>query len=101
MSRSNNFIILFFNPSPNRRKRNKIIAAVNGPEKQDTMEHSFSLATKEINSVLEAGSLRVMGKKYELKFFLREYNKFLLMARELSGATSTYACLWCLSHKLD
>ncbi|CAH3163458.1 unnamed protein product, partial [Porites lobata] len=53
MSRSNNFIILFFNPSPNRRKGNKIIAA------------------------------------------------FLLMARELSGATSTYACLWCLSHKLD
>ena len=62
-------MILFFNPSPNRRKGNKIIAAVNGPENQDTMEHSFSLATKEINSVLEAGSLRVMGKKYELKFF--------------------------------
>ena len=76
MSRRNNFMILFFNPSPNRRKGNKIIAAVNGPEKQDTMEHSFSLATKEINSVLEAGSLRVMGKKYELKFFCENITSF-------------------------
>ena len=76
MSRSNNFIILFFNPSPNRRKGNKIIAAVNGPEKQDTMEHSFSLATKEINSVLQAGLLRVIGKKYELKLFWENTTSF-------------------------
>ena len=76
MSRRNNFMILFFNPSPNRRKGNKIIAAVNGPEKQDTMEHSFSLATKEINSVLKAGSLKVMGKKYELKFLWENITSF-------------------------
>lgn len=33
MTRSNNFMILFFKPSSNRRKGNRIIAAVNGPEK--------------------------------------------------------------------
>ena len=65
------------------------------------MEHSFSSAIKEIHSVLEAGSLRLMGKEVKIEIFLGEYYKFVLMARELSGATSTYARLWCLIHKLD
>ncbi|CAH3173686.1 unnamed protein product, partial [Porites evermanni] len=47
------------------------------------------------------GSLRLMGKEVKIEIFLGEYYKFALMARELSGATSTYARLWCLIHKVD
>ena len=73
----------------------------NGPEKYDTLEHSFSSAIIEINSVLEAGLIEVDGKTVKVEMFLGGDYKFLLLTMGLSGATSAYACLWCLIHKLE
>lgn len=80
---------------------NRTIAIVNGPEKYDTLEHSFSSVISEINTVLEAGFIDVDGKQVKIEMFLGGDYKFLLMVMGLSGATSAHACLWCLIHKLD
>ena len=80
---------------------NRTIAIVNGPEKYDTLEHSFSSAINEMNTVLEAGFTDVDGKQVKIEMFLGGDCKFLLMVMGLSGATSTHACLWYLIHKLD
>ena len=61
----------------------------------------FSSAINEINSVLEAGLIEVDGKTVKIEMFLGGDYKFLLMTMGLSGATSIYACLWCLIHKLE
>ncbi|KAJ7384009.1 hypothetical protein OS493_024021 [Desmophyllum pertusum] len=42
---------------------NRTIAIVNGPEKYDTLKHSFSSAINGINTVLKLALLRLMGKK--------------------------------------
>ena len=106
MSRSTNFMILSFCLLQTGKKvmssrRNRTIAIVNGPEKYDTLEHSFSSVISEINSVLEAGFIDVDGKHVQVEMFLGGDYKFLLMVMGLSGATSTHACLWCLIHKLE
>ena len=80
---------------------NRTIAIVNGPEKYETLEHSFSSAINEINTVLETGFIEVDGKEIQIEMFLGGDYKFLLMVMGLSGATSTHSCLWCLIHKLD
>lgn len=106
MSRNTNFMILSFcllqtGEKVMSSKGNRTIAIVNGPEKYDTMVNSFRSAINEINTTLEAGSIEVDGKEVKIEMFLGGDYKFLLMAMGLSGATSTYACLWCLIHMLD
>ncbi|KAJ7369993.1 hypothetical protein OS493_034939 [Desmophyllum pertusum] len=106
MSRSTNFMILSFcllqtGEKVMSSRGNRTIAIVNGPEKYDTLKHSFSSAINEINTVLETGFIEVDGKEVKIEMFLGGDYKFLLMVMGLSGATSTHACLWCLIHKLD
>lgn len=106
MSRSTNFMFLSFSLMQTDEKvmssrGNRTIAIVNGPEKYDTLEHSFSSVINEINTVLEAGFIDVDGKQVKVEMFLGGDYKFLLMVMCLSGATSTHVCLRCLIHKLD
>ena len=82
--------------SPNH---NCSIAIVNGPENYETLRSSFQTIFGEINNVISKGETTVDGKKVKLEFFLGGDMKFLLMVMGLSGATSTYACLWCKIHK--
>ena len=106
--RSTNFMILSFSLLQTGEKvissrGIRTIAIVNGPEKYDTLEHSFSSAINEImNTILEAGFIDVDGKQVKIEMFLGGDYKFLLMVMGIcSGATSIHACLWCLIHKLD
>ena len=105
MSRSPNLILSFCILQTGEKimssRGNRTIAIVNGPEKYDTLEHSFSSAINEINSVLEVGLIEVNGKTVKIEMFLGGDYKFLLMTMGLSGATFTYACLWGLMHKLE
>ena len=57
------------------------------------------VTSREINNVISKGETTADGKKVKLDFFLGGDMKFLLMVMGLSGATSTYACLWCKIHK--
>ena len=106
MSRTTNFMILSFcllqtGEKVMSSRGNRTIAIVNGPEKYETLEHSFSSAINEINTVLETGFIEVDGQEVQIEMFVGGDYKFLLMVMGLSGATSTHACLWCLIHKLD
>ena len=63
---------------------NRTIAIVNGPKKYETLEHSFSSAINEINTVLETGFIEVDGKEIQIEMFLGGDYKFLLMVMGLS-----------------
>ena len=101
MSKSANFMILSFSLLQTgdlvmSSKGNRTIAIVNGPEKYETIETSFSEIISDINSVDNNGKIKVNDKE----LFLGGDYKFLLMAMGMSGATSDYACLWCKVQKL-
>lgn len=105
MSRSANFMIMSFSLLQTgdlvmSSKGNRTIGVVNGPEKYETIETSFSEIINDINSVNKNGKIKVNDKEIAVELFLGGDYKFLLMAMGMSGATSDYACLWCKVHKL-
>ena len=80
-------------------KGNHTIAVVNGSEKYETLQVFFKDIFSEVNSFIKLGFINVDGRKIYLEFFLGGDYKFLLTVMGLKGATSLYACLWCIIHK--
>ncbi|CAB4007859.1 Hypothetical predicted protein [Paramuricea clavata] len=105
MSRSANFMILSFSLLPTEyfvmsSKGNRTIGVVNGPEKYETIETSFSELINDINSVNPNGKIKVNDTEVAVELFLGGDYKFLLMGMGMSGATSDHACPWCKVHEL-
>ena len=61
-------------------KGNRTIGIVNGPEKYETIETSFSEIINDINSVNNNGKIKVNDKEIAIELFLGGDYKFLLMA---------------------
>ena len=100
MSRNTNFMTLSFCLLQTGEKvmysrGNRTTAVVNGPEKYDTLKHSFSSTIIEINTFLETCFIEVDGKEVQIEMFLGGDYKFLFMVMGLNAATSTHACLCC------
>ena len=100
MSRSTNFMTLSFCLLQTGEKvmysrGNRTTAVVNGPEKYDTLKHSFSSTINEINTVLETCFIEVDGKEVQIEMFLGGDYKFLFMVMGLNAAKPTHAFLWC------
>ncbi|XP_048580720.1 uncharacterized protein LOC125561179 [Nematostella vectensis] len=103
MSRTTNFMILSFSllqsGEYNASKGNHTIGIVNGPEQYETLKVSYNSLIKDINEHVKAKKVTLGDKEIPLEFFLGGDLKFLLLSMGLSGATSDYACLWCIVHK--
>ena len=105
MSKSANVMILSFSVLQTgdlvmSSEENRTISIVNGPEKYETIETSFSEIMNAINSVYNSGKIKGNDREIAIKLFLGGDYKFLFMAMGMSGATSDYACLWCKVQKL-
>ena len=104
MSRSTNFMMISFsllqwNEKVMSSKNNRTVAIINGPENYDTLKVSLSNLFKEMNELIETGTILVNGEHINFEFFLGGDMKFLLMIMGLNSAASHYACLWCIIHK--
>lgn len=106
MSRNTNFMLISFALLETEdlvmsSKGNRTIGIVNGPENYETQESSFADIISDINNVIKNKKIKLDDEKeIPIELFLGGDYKFLLMAMGMSGATSDYACLWCLVHKL-
>lgn len=103
MSGMKTFIILSFAVLQSGRyitsKGNQTIATVNGPEKYEIMETSFSSVVKSINELIKRRMVMIEGNEVPLQVFLGAGLKSLLKLMGLSGATSTGDLLWCKAPK--
>ena len=104
MSRSTNFMMMSFSllqwdEKVMSSKNNRTVAVVNGPEDYHTLKVSLSSLFNEVNELIKTGSMLINGERVKLEFFLGGDLKFLLMVMGMNGASSNYACLWCLLHK--
>ena len=80
-------------------KGNQTIATVNGPEKYEIMETSFSSLVKSINELIKRRMVMIEGNEVPLQVFLGAGLKSSLKLMGLSGATSTGDLLWCKAPK--
>ena len=84
MSRSTNFMMISFsllqwNEKVMSSKNNRTVAIINGPENYDTLKVSLSNLFKEMNELIETGTILVNGEHINFEFFLGGDMKFLLM----------------------
>lgn len=104
MFRSTNFMMMSFSllqwdEKVMSSKNNRTVAVVNGPEDYQTLKVSLSSLFNDVNELIKTGSMLINGERVKLEFFLGGDLKFLLMVMGMNGASSNYACLWCLLHK--
>ena len=69
-------------------------------EKCETVGTSWLKIISDINFVINNGKIKVNSKEIAVESFLGGDYNFLLMAMDMSGATSDYACLRCKVHRL-
>ncbi|KAK3753656.1 hypothetical protein QZH41_011267 [Actinostola sp. cb2023] len=71
------------------------IAAIKTAEDYSKLNLSLGNVIKDVNSLIEQGSLEIDNLKVNLEFFHGGDYKFLLIAMGMKAANSSHSCIWC------